>query len=320
MVSPESSSDTALDARSIAIARGRAYDLLADLFLRGPRRLDHLRSVPMLAVHLPQECDDEALAWHHHVTAQQVPPYAGVFLHEAGLLGGSASDEARGAMKAGGFSSVERDIEPDHLAASLQFLAWLSGAEADAWRDGQATIASQIQGRARAYIETQLLRWLPPLVVAVESVDPKLYGSAARLIAELVSDQLGRVPETWPLPVRSRAILDEPKVGLRQIADYLAIPVNAGALLSPDWIRTVARETGTSTGFGSRSMRLEGLLKTAARRGEVAPVLDRLLSAVRKLEQRTLRLPAGAPWAERLAHTREVLARMQTELAKTAEA
>jgi len=303
-----------LDARSVAIARGRAYDLLADLFLSGPRRLDHLRCVPMLAGHLPGACDDDALAWHHTVLSQQVPPFAGVFLHEKGLLGGDSADEARSAMKAGGFAP--RECEPDHLAASLQFLAWLAGAEADAWRDGQATIAAQLQGRARAYIETQLLRWLPPFVVAVQAVDPGLYGSAARLVVELVADQLARLPEAFALPVQSRAILDEPKAGLRQIADYIAVPVNAGALLSPHWIRTVARETQTSTGFGSRSMRLEGLLKTAARRGEVAPVLERLTAALEDLEARTVALPAGAPWAQRLAHTRSVVGRMQAALAQ----
>jgi|GEM_PF-5085427 len=302
--------------RHTAIARGRAYDLLADLFRDGPARLDHLRAVAVLAPHLPESFDDDAKAWHHRVMVHEVSPHAGVFLHPEGLVGGDTADESLGTMRAGGFSPDTRSVPADHLSASLGYLSWLCGAEADAWRDGEDAVARRVRGRAHVFIETQLYRWLPPLVAAIEGVDPGLYGAAARLLVDLTADHLGREPEPVPLPVSVRNVLDERGVGVREIARYLAVPVNAGALLTPTWMREVAREAEGATGFGTRAQRLEGMLQTGARRGQAPQLLGALHTRLEGMAERLDALPCGAPWADRVYHSANLVQTMQAAVSE----
>lgn len=284
------------------IARGRAYDLLGDLFRRGPVRLEHLATVDVLAPHLPETCDDTALALHHRVTGLELRPYGGLFLHPAGKLGGEVAGRARRFMVETGFSPDERDAEPDHLATELSFLAFLCAAEADAWADDKADLAGRLQARAHAFIDTHLLSWMAPFAVAVRTVGAPLYATAARLVIDLAVDHLGRSPTPPPLPVTEPLDLSHEKTGVRQIADHLGVPVKCGALLTPAFIRDVARKSDSATGFGSRSMRLENLIHTGARRGASADVLDRLVSRLSELAQELADTPGGEAWCDRLRH------------------
>lgn len=302
-------------ARIQAIARGRAYALLGDLFRRGPRRLDHLRAVDVLAPHLPAACDDEALAAHHGLFGQELPPYEGVFLHERALLGGPRTSAVRQAMAEGGFSPDESDAEPDHIGSELAFLAHLAGAEADAWRDGLTTAATRIQALQRAFLRLHLLRWLPALVVAVETVDSGLYAVATRLTLDLAVDHLGEPPldeDLAGLP----DILSREKTGMRQIGDFLAVPLHTGAMLTPAAIRSIGRTAGVPAGFGKRGMLLENLLQSAIRNGRLEALLAALDAHLAAGRVRLDGLPGGGPWARRVGECRAMIGR----IAEAAEA
>ena len=59
--------------------------------------------------------------------------------------------------------------EPDHIATQLRYIAWLSGAEADAWRDGSQR-AAELGRRTQTFVREHVLTWLGALVVAIQSV------------------------------------------------------------------------------------------------------------------------------------------------------
>jgi hypothetical protein len=306
------------DPRAQAIARGRAYDLLGGLFRRGPQRLDHLRAIDALAPFVPETIDDDVLAEHYRLLGQELPPHESVFLEPTALLGGGRSRDVRQSMAQGGFSPDDSDAEPDHLGTELAFLAHLCGAEADAWRDGEERVARRIQSLQREFLGLHLLPWLPPLVVALDQVDRGegrgLYAAAARLTLELAVDHHGApLPEVALPPLAP--ILDQPKTGMRQIGDFLAVPANLGALPTPSWIRAVGRRAGVSSGFGKRGMLLESLLQTAVRRGELGVLLGVLDEELAALQEATAALPLGGAWAARLGESRGLVGRMAGALA-----
>ncbi|MEC7949423.1 MAG: molecular chaperone TorD family protein [Myxococcota bacterium] len=295
--------------RSHAIARGRAYALLGDLFRHGPRRLDHLRAVDALAPHLPSACDDDAMAAHFGLFGQELPPYEGVFLDERALLGGPCSRAVRDAMTEGGFMPDESDAGPDHIGSELAFLAHLCGAEADAWRDGQDDAARHVQALQATFLWRHLLRWLPAQVVAIETVDSGLYAAAGRLSLALAVDHLDGPPSGDDL-ARVPEILEEAKTGMRQIADFLAVPLNTGALLTPASIRSLGRRAGVPAGFGKRGMLLENLLQTAIRNGCLPALLASLDGHLASQAAALQATVGGGPWMRRVGETRQMIARM----------
>ncbi len=305
--------------RTQAIARGRAYDLLGGLFRRGPLRRDHLARVAALAPHVPARVDDEVMAEHHRIFGQQIPPYESVFREPTALLGGGISSDVREQMAAGGFAPDDSDAEPDHVGTELAFLAHLCAAEADAWQDRMLAVAPRLQALQREFLALHLLPWLPAFVVAVRQVDHGLYAAAAALTLELAVDHHGTPLPTVALPVPA-AVLDDPKAGLRQVGDFLAVPANLGALPTPGWIRAVGRRAGVSSGFGKRGMLLESLLQTAARRGETDALLVVLDEELGALQTATAALPLGAAWAARLGESRALVGRMAAALASERDA
>jgi TorA maturation chaperone TorD len=265
--------------------------------------------VAALAAHLPAACDDDAEAEHYRVLGQELPPYEGVFLHGRALLGGPRTSAVRTAMAEGGFTPDESDAEPDHVGSELAFLAHLCGAEADAWRDGLETAAQRIQTLQRAFLRLHLLRWLPPLVVAIEGVEGGLYAAASRLALGLAVDHLGEPPLDEDL-AEVPDILSREKTGMRQIGDFLAVPLNTGTLLTPTAIRGIGRAAGVPAGFGKRGMLLENLLQSAIRNGRLSPLLAaldaHLVGQAAELES----VPGGSPWARRVGECRSMVGQL----------
>lgn len=266
-----------LDDRRLAIARGRSYDLLGDLFEHGPRRLEHLGAVDALRPHVPEACDDEALAEHHRVLSVEVLPYASAFIEADRCLGGEVS------QRLGDRLAIEGD--PDALWTQLRWLALLCGAEADALQDRVEVVGAQ------AFLGEELLPWLGALHHALPE---GLYKAGAALLIELAEGHhSGRVEDRLQ---PAEDLVANPKTGLGQIADYLATPARCGAWLAPWRLRRVS---DLPRGFGSRARLLENLLQGAARHGQVPQVLAALQAELSGL-------PEG-PWAERVAHTRAQL-------------
>ena len=282
----------------VCIARGRACDLLADLFEHGPQRIEHLVAVEALACFVPAALDDEVLAWHQQLLSVEVMPLASAFLSPDGCLGGEVTSGLHDTMREGGFVGEN----PDHIATQLRYLAWLSGAEADACRDGSPR-AAELQARRQKFVGEHVLPWLPALVVAVQSVDRGLYGAAIALVYEVAVDALGFSGVTERLPPRE-TVVDDPETGLRQIADWLARPARSGALLAPAVLTGVARELELPRGFGSRSRLIENLLHAAVHHGRLPEVMTALDAELLAAERRYRVLVGGNAWADRLQDTR----------------
>ena len=125
------------------------------------------------------------------------PPYASAHMGQRRLMGEPAETALR-AYRQAGLALVENcDVLPDHLAAELEFLAWLGEQAIAAWESGD-----EEQGRARAdqqrtFLQDHLRLWAPTFCRRAEK--------AARIpfyreLARLADKVLGIAPA--PVPAR----------------------------------------------------------------------------------------------------------------------
>ena len=269
--------------REEIVARGRAFDLLADLIAHGPQRREHLARTS-LAPLLPND-PDEAAAEHQRVFGREVPPFASLWFHPQGLVGGEIPDEMRLLMRDAGFEP--RD-EPDHLAEGLRLLAWLAGAEADAIEDDHAAL-----DRVRALTASALdaLAWVPLLRATVVRLGSPLYEEALALV-------VGLLPSP---PCRAIPSFDPPAKPARR----LAIPAACGMLWTYTALARIARPLDLPAGMRSRFEILDNLVDESARfgvRGQLVAALDDELAAFAALLP-----PSVEPFREKIARTRGFL-------------
>ena len=209
-------------------------------------------------------------------------------------------------MADGGFTPDESDAEPDHVGSELAFMAHLCGAEADALRDGLDTTVARLQSMQRAFLRLHLLRWLPALVVAIETVDAGLYAAAARLALDLGVDHLGGPPLDEPL-ASVPDILSREKTGMRQIEIFSPFPERRRD--------ATPRRSGTSDGrrtspqASESGMLLENLLQSAIRNGRL-PLLTALDAHLGAGFTHLQGLPGGTPWAVRVEECRAMVSRI----------
>ena len=263
------------------LARGRAWDLFADVFEHGPdRRREHLLTITALADCVPDP-DDEAEAWSHRLFSQEVQPFASAFLEPSRCLGGAVSQGLWDAVPEG----LEPSLEPDHLAIQLRVMARLHDQPE----------------RAAAFASTQLLPWLPPLVVAVNELDAGFYGRTLALVQELAASQAGSEIPDRLAPLEHP--LENPRTGLRDIADWLVTPARSGVWLSHTVLARIGRHLSLPRGFGSRSRVLENLLQAAAHRECIPALVAALSEHLKGVQERVGMLAGGAVWSERIGHT-----------------
>ena len=305
-----------------ALARGRAYDLLASLLAEGPVRAEHLAAVPALAPFLPED-PDEAAAEHHRVLTAELYPYESVFLDPSGLLGGQHASQVRLALA--GFGVAGRDdLEPDHLANQLAALSFLCGAELDAVTDGRGGQLLRIREAQRRLLDEHLLRWLPACGVALEQLDSPLYAAAVGLLLELAADHragLAGAAPIWTL-AEPPQLLEDPRTDLKAISRHLVCPVFAGGFLSQTALTRIGRELDLPRGFGKRWQVLENLLRSGVhyeRFGDLVAALDAQLQAwqTRYRALASCGLPTGA-WTERVDETRSLLERLRAGAERSA--
>lgn len=326
------------DSQRLALARGRAADLLAHLFRSGVtvERLAHLRSVHALRPHLPEALDsaaaDEAAARHHRATSRQVFPYESVFLDASALLGGDTAAALRDLGARSGRPLGQGEHEADHLSEELQLLSWLCAAEVHALEDGASNALARVRARQHELLDGHLLRWLPALAVALEPVDP-LYGAAAELARELAVELHGELVQhglsegasAWSLPPADD-LLSDPRVGLKAISKRLVTPVLVGGFWSQQRLAELARETGVGAGFGQRWQVLEVVLSGAAQQDRWEAACAGLMAEVDRWEagwRRATRSSTEAitgPWLDRVAQTRALVDRLARRDPRPAEA
>ncbi|HYW05029.1 MAG TPA: molecular chaperone TorD family protein [Gammaproteobacteria bacterium] len=219
-----------------------------------PRRED---SPIATALELPVPESLEAWQAAHTATfLQQCPPYASIYLGEAGALGGPVRDRVAGLWRALGLRAPG---EPDHLATLLALYAGVleqAGAD-DRW-----------QHLRRVVLWEHLLPWLPPFLERVEAVGEGPYPEWSRMLQRLLraeAEATGIPPE---LPLHLRA-LEAPSPGgwdgdVDAVLGPLLAPARSGVILPPADLRRLARDTGLGMRMGDRRLMLRSLLEQDA--------------------------------------------------------
>lgn len=315
------------DERETLIVRRRAYGLLGALLVDGldEARLSDVRSLPALAERLPAEVElDELAAEHYALLGRELPPFAGVFLESSGLVGGGkAADVLRAAHEVLGLRAFE-EPSPDHLGQALRLMAVLVDAELDAVEHGDGADAATLRRWQRTVLDEALLPWMPPLLVGLGGREPTLWTRVVEMAAGVLAQHraedsalpraIGPVVDT---ALKDAGLLDEPRTGLRAVAELLTTPARCGLYLGRHDLEAVARRCELPRGFGTRKDMLERLLRAAAEYGALPRLIDELghLLAARDDAYAGLALEPGLgavvpPWRRRLAVTRGVLTRL----------
>jgi TorA maturation chaperone TorD len=296
-------------------ARSRAY---AALLGRPARALELARLAPSLASAIDGARDrDELLADHEHVFGFSCPPFESLFLDPEGTSGHDPS--LRAALA--GVDHGPNGEEPDHLATMLAALGTLSGAEADALDDRRPDIVARIHDAARGLLDRHLLRWLPSFVLAVERTGRRWPIALARTVLDLVLEHRSTLgpprDAAFELPGAALA-LDEPDVGIAEIARYLALPARSGFFFSRDDLTRLSREVRAPKGFADRGAMMENLLRSAADLEVLAALVDRAgealdahAAALASDRFEDAPLEVRRPWIDRIAVTRAILARLR---------
>ncbi len=312
-----------------SLARSRAYALFSLLYRAGvtPEVLPDVRALPALNDTLGDTFDaEQAAADHYALFHLNVFPYASLFLDASGRLGGAVTDDARRWLRQAGYDADTSSESADHVGHALGLLAFLSGAEADAWDDGLSAEAERIHRLQRRFLDAYLLWWLPAFAEAVRQQDHPFYTLLSALTLDLVIDHrraLGpttdSTPAAPPLP-EPPPLLNDEKTSLQDIADYLATPPWSGLYLSRDDLGRLGRAERLPRGFGPRARMLANLLRAAATFDRLDPLLNQLAemiqtgrshyAALAEREVPILETVAQA-WLKRLDATEEMIARMR---------
>lgn len=300
--------DPLADPTARALARARAWGLLGDLLRRGlvAETVPAWQASGQLPAG-PPDLDAFAAA-HTRLFLIEVSPHASVFLSPDALLGGEVADAVRRDRAASGLGEPI-GVEPDHLGALAAWLAFLSGAEADARRDG--VDPTRILGLQRDALDRHVGSWVGVLLEALRGVEGdaaiRFHVDAVALLVALVEAQRADLggpsrPVSLPPPVD---VLAAPETGIRRIAAHLCLPAQAGGWWSRSALVAHGRRLDLPAGFGSRVDQLEGLFASAATYGRV-PALCAALAA----DAAGWAARLGAPWAARAQATVALLERV----------
>jgi len=277
-----------LSPTQIALARHHSYSLFSRLYLEGVTEdlVPFIQVIPELTSVLIDPYDaDEAAANHHQLFGFNIFPYAAIFLDSDGLLGGRLTNAVLTTYHQMGYQSDGIVTSSDHIGHELGLLGFLSQAEAEAWEDNQIAAAQQWRKWQREFLQTHLLRWLLPFIVAVQYHDDPFYEALAGLTLDLIHEQYTELVEGLSTPhvpfslPSAPALLSEEKTGLREIANFLVIPVHSGFYLSRHQIGKLANQLQLPCGFGSRQQMLLNVFRSAVAYAGL-PTLCNTLAAI----------------------------------------
>lgn len=315
-----------------AHARSNSYRVFSQLFDAGVTNalLPYVAAIPEFSASAAELADaDLAAALHQQLFGFNVFAYESLFLSPEAVLSGPAAERVAQFCQQAGFAAG-RDEAADHIAHELALLAFLCGAEADAWRDGQAGEAARLQAVQREFLDSHLLRWLPGLVLAIQQQGEPFYSALASLVAELALDHRAGLLDDLLNPSASFVLSAAPDLlasqrdGLREVAEFLLTTVHSGIYLSRDDIGRLGRPLSLPTGFGSRRIMLTNLLRSAAEFDAVPALLADLQTLLARWQAGYAALdesPAaavraiGVVWSARLAKTASLLNRLSAAAA-----
>ena len=310
----------------LAQARHNAYQLFSQLFLKGISEplLPYIAAVPELREQLPQPLSlDEAAADHHRLFSMNLFPYESVFLDPEGILEGPITRQLIEDYGEMGFGQVTNDVSADHIGHELAAVAFLCGAEADAWQDGVTARAHQIRTRQLGFLRGHLLRWWTPFAAAVQGESEPFFGRLVALTTDLLFSHVEELQETVIQPVEPFSLPESPdllgsdKTGLKEIAQFLVKPPYAGLFLSRTMIGELGRRHQLPRGFGSRELVLHNLLKAAVQYEALPAVLAELKTMFVSAQSTfAAQDDAGGSqvWQARAGHTATLLTQMQDRI------
>lgn len=306
---------TALSIGEVVQARGYSYALCSRLFLHGltPALAPAVAAIPELAVTCPADIDpDQAAADHQALLGFALFPYQSIFLDPSGLLGGEESVRVQHSYTHYGFVPVTSTEAPDHIGHELACLAFLCAAESDAWEDQRTGIVQQVQRLQVDFLQNHLLRWLPPLVLAMQRQHQPFYAALAELTLALVDHHLtemhdrrvhGTVATATFTLSPAPMLLEERTTTLADIVNWLLAPPYSGLFLSRDDLGRLARRYQLPRGFGERALLLTNLLRSAIKYdcfGALITDLHTLVNTEAQAYQRFAdEMPASTPWLAR---------------------
>lgn len=115
-----------------------------------------------------------------HVLA---PPYASAYSGEGWLMGLPAEKAIQAYRQAGLAFTPDDHTLPDHLAAELEFMAFLCQEEMTAWANGDAMAAELRHSQQQVFLSSQLLSWAPAWAQRAQEADRSgFYRALATLI------------------------------------------------------------------------------------------------------------------------------------------
>jgi TorA maturation chaperone TorD len=304
----------------------REYRLLSHLFLFGLTEdtLSPIQEFPELARHLPARFEgDEAAADHQHLFGFNIFPYESVFLDPSGQLGGDLSAAVVRDYKRSGYEFDPASGSPDHAGHEMALLAYLCRAETDAREQNDSELVAQINDLRSLFLERHLLRWLPPLVLAMGQQNHPFYEALAAMTLETVraSRALTAVPVEldFILPVPSLLLEDE-KTSLADIVAFLLTPAYSGIYLSRDDIGRLASRRSLPSGFGERRHMLTDLFRSAANYAQLEQFLASLeelatswADSYRQMDLSTEPFPEASVWGRRAIQTTTMLSEIRTK-------
>ena len=307
-----------------AQARSSSYHLFSRLFDAGvtAEMLPYMTGIAELHATLPERYDaDAAAATHQRLFGFNVFAYESMFLSPDAVLSGPVTGDVAQFCQQAGYNAALGEAA-DHIANELALLAFLCGAEADAWQDGQAGEAARMQAVQREFLDRHLLCWLSGLQLAIQQQGEPFYSALAGLATDLALDHRAALADDLLNPGASFALpaapdlLSNQRAGLREVAEFLLTTVHSGIYLSRDDIGRLGRPHNLPTGFGSRRIMLTNLLRSAAQFDAVPALLADMQTLVARWQAGyagLLESPAasvraiGAVWTERLVDTASLL-------------
>ena len=253
-----------------AMQRHCAYQLLSTIFVEGITGEVYAtcKDIPSLEPLLPEPYDEDmAGADHHDLLGFNVLPFAGVYLAEDGRPGGQNYQQLNSWYLSHGFNASEMQVPSDHIGTQLAFLAFLLKLEIDGQhRPSEGALVASIQRAQGEFLQTQLLKWSLPFLVAVKTQGNSFYAEAADLTLATVIDHVqdaavnGDLVHDRPAPPD---VLGDHKSGIKQIAEYMARPVFSGLYFSKQDLKLIARQLEIPTGFGDRVQLLTNTFRSA---------------------------------------------------------
>ncbi|MCO6451875.1 MAG: molecular chaperone TorD family protein [Caldilineales bacterium] len=306
----------------LTTARSHAYGLFAQLFAEGitAELLPHLESIPDLAAHLVRPFDaEQAAVEFHNLFHFNVFPYEGIFRDETPLLGGATSQAVGEFYRSCGYRSSGESA--DHIGEELSLLAFLCGAEADAWEDGEASQAARVRTLQSAFFAEHALVWMPALAFAIRQQNSPFFAAVADLTLDLILDHHRELRElaldavATPTLPEAPDLLGEARTGLRDIASFFLTPAFCGFYLSRDDIGRLGRQFGLPRGFGDRQTMLHNLLRSAATYEQMPALIEAIGSLVQSWRRsyESLAEPElliARPWLQRLQGSLDILTQL----------